>query len=153
MPAATVNARRCRARIHGFTIAEVSLAVIVLAMGIATSITAMQRAYSSLDTARNLTLAGSIMQTEIEKERLLNWTQVSDGTYQPAIDPAILRNASVAGRFTLLRTVTPVANRSGQMVQVTLSVTWRGYDGRSLSRSYTTYFLQSGLYNYIYQSV
>lgn len=144
---------KSRARARGFTIAEVSLAVIVLAMGIATSITAMQRAYSSLDTARNLTLADSIMQTEIEKERLLNWTQVSAGTYQPAIDPAILRNASVAGRFTLLRTVTPVANRSGQMVQVTLSVTWRGYDGRSLSRSYTTYFLQNGLYNYIYKSV
>lgn len=137
----------------GFTLAEAILAVLVLALGIATSLTALQRAYVALDTARNLTLAGAIMQNQIERERLLGWAQVSDAAYRPAIDASFLANPAVAGRFTLSRTVTALPQRSGQMVQVTLTVTWRSYDGRSLSRSYTTYFTQTGLYNYIYRNV
>lgn len=150
-PQAPATVRRVRHR--GFTIAEVAVSVLVLALGISTSLAAMQRAYLALDTARNLVIAGSIMQNEIEKERLLAWVQVSDTTYQPVIDSSFLRNPAVAGRFTLSRSAVLLSQRSGQMVQVTLTVAWRTYDGRSLSRSYTTYFGQAGLYNYFYKNV
>ena len=126
--------------------------MLVLAMAISTSLVVMQRTYLALDTARNLETAGGIMQCEIEKERLLSWAQVSDATYQPAIDASYMRNPATAGRFTLSRSTAVMAQRSGQMVQVTLTVTWRSYDGRSLSRSYTTYFCNGGLYNYIYKN-
>lgn len=138
---------------RGFTIAEVAISVLVLALAIATSLTALQRAYGALDTARNLAIAGGILQSEFEKERLLGWAQVSDTAYQPSIDASFMRNPAVAGRFTLSRSAVALAQRSGQMVQVTLTVTWRSYDGRSLSRSYTTYFCQGGLYNYFYKNV
>jgi len=134
----------------GFTIFEVAMAVFVLAMAIATSITAMQRAMSDLDTARNLETAGRIMQTELEKERLFDWTQASDASYQPAIDSAFTRNPSLAGRFTLSRSLATLTQHSGQMLQITLTVAWRNYDGRTLSRNYTTYYCQKGLYAYIY---
>ena len=144
----SAGSRRRRA----FTLPEVALALIVLALGITTAITALQRAFLNLDTARNLQVAAGILQCEIEKERLFNWAQVSDATYQPVIDASFLRNPAVAGRFTLTRTLATVAQRSGQMVQVTLTVRWRSYDGRNLTRSYTTYFGQGGLYNYVYQN-
>ena len=148
-PRATLHSARAR---RGFTITEVAISVVVLAVAITTALAAMQQAFLQLDTARNLQIAGSIMQTEIEKERLFTWAQVSDATYQPAIDAAFLSKPQIAGRFTLSRTVAPVTGRSGLMVQVTLTVTWRAPNGRTLSRSYLTYFLQNGLHDYIYKN-
>jgi Tfp pilus assembly protein PilV len=132
----------------GFTIAEVSLAVIVLALALTTALSALQRALLDLDTARNLEIAGQIMQCEMEKERLFNWAQLNDGTYRPTIDSSFARNPAIASRFTLSRSLTALTGRGGQMVQVTLTVTWRSYDARNLSRSYTTYFTQNGLFAY-----
>jgi hypothetical protein len=56
-----------------------------------------------------------------------------------------MRNPDIVSRFSLARTVTTVANRTDQMVQVTLTVRWRGYDGRTLSRSFTGNFTRGGL--------
>ena len=129
------------------------MAVMVLGVAIATALAAMQRAFFQFDTARNLQLASSILQCEIEKERLLDWARVSDQSYQPAIDPAFLRNPAVAGRFTLSRSLSVVPDHGGQLVQVTLTLTWRSLDGRTLTRSTTTFFCKDGLYNRIYLNV
>lgn len=134
-----------RGSARGFTLVEVAVTVFVLALTITTALTTMQRAFSSLDTARNITTASTILQTELENERLFTWAKVSDTTYQPTLSAAHLKNPAIAGRFSISRTVAAVANHSDQMVQVTLTVRWRNYDGRSLSRSFTTYFTQGGL--------
>lgn len=127
------------------------MAVFILALALMTSLAALQRAFLQLDTARNLEIAGNIMQCEMEKERLLNWTQVNDAAYLTVIDSSFARNPAIAGRFTLSpRTLAVLASHSGQVLQITLTVTWRGYDGRSLSRSYTSYYTQGGLYAYFY---
>ena len=128
------------------------MAVIVLAMAITTSLTAMQRAFLSLDTARNLEIAANILQCEVEKERLFNWAQASNAGYVPTIDSSFAGNPAVAGRFTLARTVSVLPGRNGQMLQITLTTRWRSYDGRNVSRSYTTYYLQGGLYAYLYNN-
>lgn len=141
---------RARRHARGFTLVEVAVTVFVLALAITTSITTMQRAFASLDTARNLSTASTILQSEMENERLFNWGKVSDASYQPTLGASYLRNPSVAGRFTLSRTVAFLPGRSNQMVQVTLTVTWRNYDGRSLSRSFTSYFTQGGLNDFFY---
>ena len=138
------------AAVAAFTIAEVAMAVIILVFAITTSITVMQRAYLHLDTARNLEIASNILQCELEKERLFSWTAVSNAAYAPTMDASFAGNPAVASRFTLSRSLGTLANRSSQMVQITLTVTWRNYDGRSLSRSYTTYYTQGGLYAYHY---
>lgn len=139
-----------RRRRAAFTIPEVAFAVLVMALAITTALAAMQRAFLELDTARNLQIAGQLMQSQIEKERLMSWGQVSDPAYRPAMDAAFMREPAVASRFTLARAVAALPERSGQMVQVTLTVTWRTYDGRSVSRSYVTYFCQGGLNQHIY---
>lgn len=135
---------------RAFTLVEVAMAVIVLALALTTSLSAMQRAFLQFDTARNLEIAANILQSEMEKQRLLTWSQVTDVAYVPVIDSSFARNPALGGRFTLSRTVTAVAGHSAQMVQVTLTVRWRGYDGRSLTRSYTTYCTQGGLRDYFY---
>ncbi len=139
----------CRSPDPAFTLVEVAVTVLVLALVITTSITTLQRAFSNLDTARNISIASAILQTEMEKERLFSWAKVSDLNYQPTIDASHLRNPAIASRFSMTRTATLVPGRSGQMVQVTLTARWRSYDGRSLSRSYSSYFTQGGLYDFI----
>jgi hypothetical protein len=128
----------------------VAVSVFVLALAITTSITTMQRAFANLDTARNISTASTILQTEMENERLFTWAKLTDTTYQPALGTTYLRNPAVAGRFTISRTLVTVPNRSNQTVQVTLTVRWRNYDGRSLSRSFTSYFTQGGLNDFFY---
>ena len=102
----------------------------------------------SFTGARNISTASTILQTQVENERLFTWARLTDPAYQPGLGAAFLRNPTVAGRFTLSRTMGAVPNRSNKMVQVTLTVRWRNYDGRSLERSYTTYFTQGGLNDY-----
>lgn len=136
----------------GFTIAEVMMAAAILALAISTSITTMQSAFLSLDSARNVTLASHVMQSEMERMRLNNWNTINaireNEVQTLTIDSAI---AAVTGNrgFTLTRTVTAV--RTG-MKKIVLQVTWRGYDGRTQSRSYTTYYGQDGLYDYFTNS-
>lgn len=137
----------------GFTILEVMMAAIVMAFAITTSITTMQRGFLTLDTARNTTIAGQIMQSEFEKMRLAPWTTVdayASTTNPLAVDSSFTNNAYIGTRFTMVRTVTLV--RTG-MKQITLTVTWRNYDGRSISRSYSSYYGQNGLYDYFYNSI
>ena len=124
------------------------MAVLILAFALTTSLAALQRAFLQLDTARNLEIAANIMQCEMEKERLFTWAQASNTGYAPTIDTSFSRNPAIGGRFTLSRAVATV--HAGQTVQITLTVTWRSYDGRSIARSYTSYYTQGGLYAYLY---
>lgn len=132
---------------------EVAVAASVLALVIVTSITTLQRAFLSLDTARNVTIAGQIMQGQFERIRLLDWGTVDAygaGPTTLTIDTAFTSNAFVGNRFTLTRRVAAV--RTG-MKQITLTIAWKSYDGRALSRSYTSYYGQNGLYDYFYNSI
>lgn len=143
---------RRRPAARGFTIAEVMIAAGVMALAISTSITTMQRAFLALDSARNVTLASQIMQSELERMRLKDWTTI-DG-YAPGpttltIDTAFTGNAAIGSRFTLTRTTSLIR---ADMKKITLTVTWRGYDAREISRYYTTYYGRNGLYDYFYNS-
>lgn len=131
------------------------MAAIVMAFAITSSITTMQRGFLSLDTARNITIAGQIMQSEFEKMRLLPWATVD--TYDAtgaeiavAVDTSFSSNAFIGSRFAMTRRVDVI--RAG-MKQVTLTVTWRSYDGRNITRSYASYYGQNGLYDYFYNSL
>ncbi len=135
---------------RAFTLVEVAMAVLVLAFTLTTSLTVMQRAFLQFDTARNLEISANILQCEMEKERLFTWAQAGNVSYVPVIDPSFARNPAIGGRFTLSRTVAALAGHSGQVLQITLTVRWRGYDGRSLTRNYTSYYTSGGLYAYLY---
>lgn len=138
---------------RGFTILEVMLAAFVMVLAITTSIIAMQRAFCGLDIARKITLAGQVMQSELEKIRLEDWAAIA--AYPASTDITAAAAASfgasgaIANSFTLNRAVADVHT---DMRQITLTTTWRTIDGRSMSRSYTTYYGRNGLYDYFYNS-
>jgi hypothetical protein len=151
--------------VAGFTIAEVMVATFVLLLGICSAIFVIQAGFRALDTARNTTLAAQVLQSEMERIRLLPWntsaTEVGPG--RPSI--ATLANGTIdlrdlfpAGattdhlirRFTLTRTVTDVPDRGGEMKIITLTITWRGIDGMEHTRSSSTRYARHGLYDYYY---
>jgi type II secretory pathway pseudopilin PulG len=141
-----------RRRRRAFTIVEVMMAASVMALVISTSITTMQRAFLALDSARNITMAGQVLQTEFERLRLRSWTgttgnpginDLTDGAVDLSLDTDL--PAAVRARFSLARTVRLVHT---DMKQITLTVSWRSYDGRTLSRRSSTYYGREGLYDY-----
>jgi len=145
---------------RGFTIIEAALAAIVMAFGIATSILPLQMGFKAIDVSRDDTLASQIMQSEIERLRLLPWSKtipasvVDSITELPSsevvsLSPNFTTNAALVAKFNVTRTVTtdPITP-SRDVRYITITVTWNTRDGRSHSRSFTTMYARNGLYDY-----
>lgn len=147
----------------GFTILEVAMAATVLAFAISTSIMVMQRGFASLDTARCLSYASQIMQSEFEKIRLTQWgngTAAGTGTAGVsayATTPTKIEfdasgftsEGDIGSRMELWRTAADAPTYTAGMIQITLTIKWKTYDGRAMSRSYITYYGRNGLYDFI----
>jgi Tfp pilus assembly protein PilV len=167
MPTAVRTRRR---REGGFTIIEVAMASFIMAFGLATSIIVMQSGYMQVDLARGTTLASQIIQSEMERLRLLSWTGIS--TLRTTTDNVLPTSngttggnpqgvevfdgatnfgtsGDIAGKFTVTRTVAVDATRS-DIMNITISVRWQTYDLRWHTRSFTAIYAQNGLYDYYY---
>lgn len=142
-----------------FTLVEIMIAAFVMLFAISSSIIVMQSGFRSLDTARKTTLAAQIMQSEMERIRMLSWTSVSslvDGEIDLAtifpknseIEERIL--AQMQRTFTATRAILPLAEYSGEIVEITVNIDWRGIDGAPHRRSSSTRYCKDGLYAYYY---
>ncbi|MFZ5494221.1 MAG: type IV pilus modification PilV family protein [Verrucomicrobiota bacterium] len=157
-------ARRAHA---GFTIMEVVMSTFVMALGIATSIVALQTGFKTVDVARGTTLASQILQSEMERIRLKNWSEIvalstaTDTTDpHPAGSPAgvemfdgstnFTSSSDVADKYIITRTVTEDPTRPGEVMYITISVAWTSFDGRSHTRSFQSMYAKDGLYDYYY---
>lgn len=131
------------------------MAASVMALTIAGSIIVLQQGFRSLDNARNTTLSSQIIQSEMERIRLLSWSGVSA---LPASDPILLSSIFPSStttdamrlRFTAIRTCVDVTGKEGEMKTITITVTWTGLDNLSHTRSTTGYYCKNGLYDYYY---
>lgn len=146
-PAAAPPRRR-----RGFTIIEVTLAAFVMALGLATSIVAMQSGFKFLDVARDTTLASQILQSEIERIRMMSWANVSALPAEEAVDLATMFSSDVnlASRFSVKRVVTADPDRPSDVRLIVMIVTWRSFDGRSHTRRFEAKYVKNGLYDYYY---
>lgn len=132
--------------VGGFTLVEVMVASTVLVFGIVTAVTTSQRGLQALDTARNLTAASQIMQSEMERIRLLSWSQLQ--TLQQSGGATVTPDAGADGtRFTCTREISDLKT---DMKQITLTAVWRGYDGREHAARLITRYGKSGLNDYFY---
>ncbi len=131
------------------------MATAVMALGISTTIIAMQRGFEFLDVARGTTLSSQILQSEIERVRMMSWASVTDsstmmGTRTVDLATMFSSDPALASRFTLTRTVTADATRPADVVNIRLSVAWKTYTGRPQTRSFQTKYIKNGLYDYYY---
>lgn len=132
-----------RAR-RSFTIVEVMVSATVLAIGIVSVVTVSQSGLQALDTARNLAGASQVMQSEMERVRLMSWAQLQvlqdSGQTEVALEGA-------PGRYACTREIRDV--KTG-MKEITLVATWKGYDGRSHTARLITRYGKTGLNDYFY---
>jgi Tfp pilus assembly protein PilV len=153
--------RPVRSRRGAFPLVEVMAAAFVMALAISTSVTTLQVGFRSIDTARNLTLAGQILQSMIEDIRLKQWTTIDAMPVMPSYTTGPISTFDTTGSFTnFSTTAAAMLNRFTITRQVTLVDTglkkivliaqWTGVDGRTSSVNYTTYYAQNGLYDYYY---
>jgi Tfp pilus assembly protein PilV len=144
----------------GFTILEVVIATFVMSLVLGTSIIALQTGFKYVDVARGDTLAAQIMQSEIERLRLMAWSKTTPSgvvdsiTELPASETVDLStmfssNAALAAKFAVTRTVATDAARA-DVRYITVTVTWSSSDGKSHTRSFTTMYSKNGLYDYYY---
>jgi prepilin-type N-terminal cleavage/methylation domain-containing protein len=131
---------------RGFTLVEVMVASTVLIFGIVTAVTTSQRGLQALDTARNLGAASQLMQSEMERIRLLSWAQLQ--ALQQAGTGAVTPDSGIADRrFSCVREITDIKT---DMKQIVLTTAWRGYDGREHTARLITRYGKSGLNDYFY---
>lgn len=146
-----VSTRNSRLRSQrGITIIEVAMAALIMGLVLATAITTLQRAFISLQNARDLNIASQMLQSEMEKMRLADWTTVngfSTSSTVVTLDTAFTSNAFVGHRFTLSRTV---SDPKTDTRIITLQVVWQGADNRQLSRRLAMRYSRNGLYDYFY---
>lgn len=152
-PSASVpSVRRRLRRASGFTILEVALASSVMALGLATSIIAMQTGFKFVDVARDTTLASQILQSEIERIRMMNWGAVAALPAEEAVNLSAMFTSDVnlAARFTVVRRMAADETRPADVRLITLRVNWTSIDGRSHARSFQAKYVKNGLYDYYY---
>jgi type II secretory pathway pseudopilin PulG len=146
----------------GFTLVEVLMATFVMLFAISSSILVMQSGFRSLDTARKTTLAAQIMQSEMERMRMLSWSRVEAliGPEPAKIDIATIfpQNTSAEIQlfnemdrtFTRTRTATYLPGSDNEIIKIDIAVSWRGIDGVLHERTSSTRYCKNGLYNYYY---
>jgi len=149
-----------RSRAAGFTIFEVAVAGAVMALGIATSILAMQSSFRTIDVARDTTLASQILQSEMERLRLMAWNNTATAAVdsicelpekeEVSLASMFTSSAAVAARFRVVRTVEVDSTRPTDVRYITIYVQWRTSDGRTQQRSFRSMYAKNGLYDYYY---
>jgi hypothetical protein len=150
-----------RAGVTGFTVAEVMMATFVMALGIATSVIAMQSGFKQIDVARGTTLASQIIQSEMERLRMMPWSKTSpvdvvdsiaELPEKEAFDGTTFfsANPELAGRYQIIRTATLDPDRPTEVMNIVVYVRWQSYDQRWHQRSFSSTYCKNGLYDYYY---
>jgi phosphoenolpyruvate carboxylase len=124
----------------------------IMAFGLATAVITIMSGLRSIDVARNMTLASQVLQSEMERLRLMSWSEVSalSATANVDLSTVFTSDPTLATRYTLVRSIADVSGKAGEMKSITLAVTWSNTDGRSLSRQFQTVYTKDGLYDYYY---
>jgi type II secretory pathway pseudopilin PulG len=134
----------CRRR--SFTIVEVMVAAALLALGFAGVVTASQQGLQALDTARRLGAASQLMQSEMERLRMMSWVQLQA---LQDFGQATVNLERAADRYACQR---DIRDLKVNMKEITLVATWKGFDGRPHTARLITRYGRTGLNDYFYTS-
>jgi type II secretory pathway pseudopilin PulG len=129
-----------------FSLAEVMVASCVLMLGISGALVTLRRSLDTIAQARQLDAASQLMQTELERLRLLNWSQLQ--TLQTSGQTAV--DAPTGGDFARYTCERHIRDLRDGMKEITLVASWGGLDGRAHSARLITRYSRSGLNDYFY---
>lgn len=160
-----------RQKASGYTLLEVAIAAFVMLFGIASALTALRASFRLIDVARYTTLAGQVLESQMEKLRLLNWTQLTDPTHVPGLYDSsgnLLSSSSlgttfapdvaadgatqslIASHFYCTQRIDLLPTSGTPTARITLTTRWTGTDGHAQSVSYSTIYARNGISDFYY---
>lgn len=167
--------RDIRRSARAFTILEVMIAAMVMALTLTSSLQVLGYGLRAIDTARYTTLAGQVLQSQMEKLRLLTWTQMTLATGpMSTANSTFTPNNGISSQVNNFFTIAPGTTThtpdsctqsivydpaydittSGTtvhtMVDITLTATWIGADGIQRTRTYYSQYAHFGLSDMFY---
>ncbi len=150
------HANTCRRQTRAFTLVEVMMAATIMVVGFMGMIQALVTGSEMMATARRQTLASQIMIHEMEKLRLVPWTNGSTGindlptaSTTLTIDSSFTTAITASGAtFALSRSVTTIT--AGQLREIIFTVTWSvkrsGFKtAKTYTRMMSNYYGKNGL--------
>ncbi len=146
----TENTRARRRSEAGLTMIEILIAVMVLGVVVASTFMALRTGFAMIQLARDSTMAGQILQSEMENLRLKSWDMLGQLEAEDEFEVDTLLDDSIADRFVRTRRIREF--RGGRMREVELEVEWTSLRGTQHSRVYRTVFGKEGLNDYYYRA-
>lgn len=133
----------------GFSLLEVSISSLVIAIFISSILTTVISGYAVLDRSRETLRANQIIQQELETLRTYSWSQVTN-----AANFYTTNYADQGNSYKVTRMLTNYNNSTSYstnyMRKVTVSVVWTNGPGKTITKDMTTLISQGGLNDYIY---
>lgn len=136
---------------RGFSILEVMTSAFILVLVLTSSLIVLQDCFQAIDTARDMTVAGQILQSQMEKLRMLNWNQLGTASGYTTFTPDVGSSAQ-ANLFTTAHCTQSITTASSYstMKDIILSTTWTGTDGRNHTVYYYTRYCNGGISDFFH---
>lgn len=120
----------------------------VLMLGFGGVVMTVKNSLTTIAHARHLGAASQIMQSELERLRLYNWSQLE--SVQSSADHSVaVTDTPASARFSCTRSIHDV--RDG-LKEITVETRWGGNDGRAYSARMVTRYARNGINDYFYTS-
>jgi len=145
---------RCAAR-RAFTLVEVMVGMMILAVGIASLYLGLSQGFAVIQTARENLRATQILQEKMETIRLFDWNQITTGpsrtNFTASFYPlATSGSQGIAYTGTRIITNAPVTESySNDLRLIIFQLTWTSGDVQR-QREMRTLVSQYGLHNYVF---
>lgn len=135
-------------RRSGFSLTEIVVAMMVLALGLGGAIIALRVGFGVVETARDQTAVSQFLQSEIETLRLHNWREL---TALPQ-EERFMIEVEGKERYQITRIIEEV-RPNAQIRRVILRANWRTSNGVERELLYKTRISREGLNDYYYRSL
>ena len=136
---------------EGFTLVEVIASMFILGMVFTASFSSYMLGMNMISDAREEVRASQIIQSEIERLRTKNWTQLSSLANGATFEPSGEFSKLYADKYTAFRYLIDI-NSNDQML-VAVRVEWTASSGRTSVRWFNTIFTKNGLNDYYYRKL
>ncbi|WP_269541456.1 PulJ/GspJ family protein [Cerasicoccus fimbriatus] len=136
-------------KLNAFTLVELMVGMTLAGIIFAGAFSGMKTGFDIVEEARDQARVTQLLQSEIERMRTLNWTDISALPAKESITLDGALASSYRDRYSFIRTIQ--ANGTDRVI-VTITASWQN-SGRSRDKSMLTGFSKDGLYDYYYRTL
>ena len=135
----------------GFTLVEVIVSMFILGIIFTSAFSTYMLGLNMIEDSREEVRVSQIIQSEIERLRTKNWSQLKNMQPTSYFDPSGEFAQIYAKNYKCFRYLIPLD--TGDKMLVAIRVEWKNSTGLKSIRWFNTIFTQNGLNDYYYRKV